>query len=202
MAEAESTTDKFCREQDFFLVNRRQLFKGWPHVKQKVIAGYYLFDNGDRRDKPVNDFGQLLCSMIPAERQRGYWQERREVIAAKLPEDATEKQIQEKLERQIYATLLGYYQGGPHEVRIRMEWLEQDRRDGVRYSNALSPRKLSELRKVRNAGLRSDRQVQIAGSKALEEIPGIGKVTATKIIVAVGDKKPRGPKPKQLVLLL
>lgn len=200
MATTLSTTEKFREEQDFFLVNRRQLFKGWPHVKQAVVIAYYLFNNGDRRDAPPNDWGLLLRNMVPAERQRDYWVGQREKIAAKMSPEATERQVQEKLDHQIYATLLSYYQGAPREVRTRMEWLEQDKRDGVRGSNALSPRKLGELKKVRKAGLRSDRQVQIAGSKALEKIPGIAKITASKIIASVGDKKPRGPKPKQLAL--
>ncbi|QQG49809.1 MAG: hypothetical protein HZB70_03365 [Candidatus Berkelbacteria bacterium] len=195
-----SAIEKFRQEQSFFLVNRRQLFKGWPHVKQAVVTAYYLFGNGDRRDAPTNDWGLLLRNMVPAQREREYWLKQREKIAEALGPSATERQVLEKLDKQIYATLLSYYQAGPTEVRTRMGWVEEDKRDGVRNSNALLARKLSEVKKMRKAGIRSDRQIQIAGSRGLEQIPGIAKKTATKIVTAVGDKKLRARKPQQLVL--
>lgn len=195
MAVNQSTLERFCQEQSFLLDNSKVLREFWPRLKWLVFRSYYLKDNGDRRDGRINDYGLFLRNLVPQELGQEFWQKELATLREKQP-GLTDKEALEELKERIYSTLLSYYQAAPVEIRTRMEWLEADKSAGIKDSNALLPRKMSELKAMRAKGLRSKRDIQRAGTKGLKEIPGIAARTATKILVAVGDPK-KVPKPKQ-----
>ncbi|MDP3993235.1 MAG: hypothetical protein Q8Q05_03450 [bacterium] len=195
MAEISSTLERFCQEQSFLLDHSEELRRSWPRAKWRVVSSFYLKYNGDRRDQPINDYGLFLRNLIPQELARKFWQQQLAELREKEPE-LTKKEALEKIENQIHSMLLSHYQAAPVEVRTRMEWLNADKREGIQESNALLPRKLSELKKMRAKGLRSIPDIQLAGTKGLKEIRGFAARTSTKILVAVGDPK-TALKPKQ-----